>query len=134
MLSQKKNNLSRSSVSVILHDTPQLYVQHSLPAYLTSHDRGETESITSSDKLSKASLPLTLKVRRSVFAEFCTSRLFPYFCVNHCQISSLQHMDFTENIYRVLIKQTVRFTTLHPAFYIILSIIPFYPTLHKVVW
>ncbi len=32
-------------------------------------------------------------VRRSVFADFCSGLLFPYFCVNLCQIFSLQHTD-----------------------------------------
>ncbi len=48
----------------------------------------------------------SLEVNRIVFTDFCTVQLFPYFSWYLCQISSLQHTDFPENIYCVLIIQT----------------------------
>ncbi len=59
---------------------------------------------------------LTLKVMWTSFADFCTDWLFPYFLlVSLTDFFHLQHTDFTENIYRILIKQTGQIQPWPPA-------------------
>jgi hypothetical protein len=67
-----------------------------------SHETVPLNTCTTSLSL----LALTLKLRRNIFVDFAQIDFPRIFTWILSQISSLQHIDFTENMHRFFIKQT----------------------------